>query len=104
MHFSITKILLIIVFAITLALIIYYLKPDSLPLFNQNQSATSSAEHNFNTPPINPNEDSVSDSLSVDHNKISVEKKNLKIDEDLLPSYNYSQDSGKTGKDIVINA
>ena len=104
MHFSVTKILLIIIFAIALALIIYILKPDSLPLFNQNKSTISSAEQNFDTPPINPDKDSTIDSLSIDYNKISVEKNNLKIDEDLLPSYNYSQDSGKTGKDLVINA
>ena len=97
MRFSFVKILLIVFFAIAVALLINYLQPEGLPLFNENK--TSHIDENLNTqsPTNNYSQVGSNDSIKHDFNKIAVEKNRVQINEDLLPEYHYKNDSDLAG-------
>ncbi len=96
MRISFTKILLILFIAVAAALLVNYLQPEGLPLFNK--AKTIRADERLNSQP--PKEVTVTqpDTLRTDFNKAAVEKNRVQIDEDLLPQYQY-----KTDSDLVKN-
>jgi rhodanese-related sulfurtransferase len=102
MRISITKILLIIFFAIAVALLINYLQPEGLPLFNENKSTGMDEKLNTQSNPINKSEEKPVDSLKQDYNKMAVEKNKVQINEDLLPEYRYKSDSDLEKKNDAV--
>ncbi len=107
MRISFIKILLIIFFAVAVALLINFLQPDGLPLFNENKSSRVDEKLNTESPALNDSEVKPVDSLQQDYNKIAREKSNEKINENLLPEYQYKSDSDlayKGNADLTENA
>ena len=102
MRFSFVKILLIVFFAIAVALLINYLQPEGIPLFNENK--TSHIDENLITQPSaeDHSQAPANDSLKHDFNKMAVEKNRVQINEDLLPEYHYKSDSDLAGRDENI--
>jgi rhodanese-related sulfurtransferase len=93
MGISFTKILLILVGAIAIALLINYLQPDGLPLFNEGKSSGIDEKFYSQSPTVDNLENKSNDSVKVDYNKTAVERNKVKIDENLLPQYDYKNDS-----------
>lgn len=102
MRISVTKVLIIIFFAIAAALLINYIQPESLPLFNENKSSRIDEKLNAQSPAINNTEEKPADSLEQDYNKMAVEKNRVQINEDLLPEYDYKSDADLSKKDDAI--
>jgi len=100
MRISFVKILLIIFFAVAVALLCNYLQPEGIPLFNENKNETSGIDEQLSAPPP-PATDKADtgnkDSLKHDYNKMAVEKNRVAIDENILPAYEYKNDSDLTG-------
>lgn len=104
MRISFVKILVIIFFAVAVALLFNYLQPDGIPLFNENRNEASRIDEQLDAPPppaVNK-ADTNKASLKHDYNKMAVEKNRVAIDEDILPSYKYKNDSDLTGSDDVV--
>lgn len=93
MRISFTKIALIIFAAVAIALLINFLQPDGLPLFNEGKSSGVDEKFYSQSPSVDTLENKSLDSVAVDYNKEAVEKNNVKIDENLLPQYDYKTDS-----------
>jgi rhodanese-related sulfurtransferase len=93
MRISFTKILLILLIAIAAALLVNYLQPEGLPLFNKEKPYH--ADESLNSQPPLPEEvmENKPESLKTDLNKMAVEKNRVQIDEDVLPQYQYKTDS-----------
>jgi len=104
MRISVTKILLIIVFAAALGLVINYLQPESLPLYNENKNEAYRIDEKLNPPPAEDKNSAQNSNNSIkeDFNKASVEKNRVQINEDLLPSYDYKNDSDLEGKNAAL--
>ncbi len=92
MRFSLTKILLILLIAIAAALLVNYLQPEGLPLFNKD-AALRADQKLDNQPPQQQMAESQPESSKTDFNKAAVEKNRVQIDEDILPQYQYKTDS-----------
>lgn len=95
MGISILKIFVIIFIATAIAILVNYLQPDGLELFNESKYETARIDENINTPPFGQShtESGKNDSLKQDYNKLAVEKNRMEINEDLLPSYDYKTDT-----------
>ncbi len=94
MRISFTKILLILLIAIAAALLVNYLQPEGLPLFNKEKALHADESLNSQSPP--PPEKAIEarpESLKTDFNKKAVEKSRVQIDEEVLPQYKYKTDS-----------
>ncbi len=98
MRFSLTKLLLILLVAIAAALLVNYLQPDGLPLFNKKTTLRTDEILN-KQPPSKAVNEIAPDTIETDHNKIAMEKDKVQIDEDLLPQYKYKTDSDLAMKD-----
>ena len=92
MRFSLTKILLILLIAIAAALLVNYLQPEGLPLFNKD-AALRTDQKLDNQPPPQQIAETRPDTSKTDFNKEAVEKNRVQIDEDILPQYQYKTDS-----------
>jgi rhodanese-related sulfurtransferase len=92
MRISLSKILLILLIAIAAALLVNYLQPEGLPLFNKKTTLHIDDVLNNQAPPLKT-EGKRPDTLKTDYNKIAVEKNRVQINEDLLPQYKYKTDS-----------
>jgi rhodanese-related sulfurtransferase len=101
MRISFVKILVIIFTAVAVALLINFLRPDGLPLFNDNNYKSALMDENINPPPAPANHaaDNRNDTIKQDYNKMAVEKNRVQINEDLLPSYDYKSDSALSKND-----
>ncbi len=95
MRISLTKILLILLIAIAAALLVNYLQPEGLPLFNKD-AALRTDQKLIDQPPPQQAAETKPDTTKTDFNKMAVEKDRVQIDEDLLPQYDYKTDSDTT--------
>lgn len=103
MRISFIKIIVILFFAIALALLFNYLQPDGIPLFNENKNKVSRIDEDLNPPPSrNDNSQPVKpDTVKQDLNKMAVEKNRVQINEDILPAYDYKNDSALSSSDNI---
>jgi rhodanese-related sulfurtransferase len=105
MRISFTKILLIVFIAAALGLLINFLQPDGLPLFNENRNESSQADEKLNpAQPVNHAGENMGNIQKQDYNKIAVEKNKVQINEDLLPEYHYKSDSTLSNSDTEVAA
>ncbi len=98
MRISLTKILLILLIAIAAALLVNYLQPEGLPLFNKDTTLHIDEKLNSQQPPKEVME-TRPDTMQTDFNKMAVEKNRVQINEDLLPQYQYKTDSDLVKED-----
>ncbi len=92
MRISFTKILLILFIAIAAALLVNYLQPDGLPLFNKQTTLHTDKILNDQLTQKKVTETGP-ETLKTDYNKTAAEKSRVQINEDLLPQYKYKSDS-----------
>ncbi len=95
MRISFLKILAIIAIAAAIGLLVNYLQPDGLDLFNENKYENTGVDQKIIPHPAEQNNTDYArnDTLQQDYNKIAVEKNRMEINEDLLPSYDYKTDT-----------
>jgi rhodanese-related sulfurtransferase len=104
MRISITKILLIICFAIAVALSFNYLQPNSLPLFNETKSSIVDEKLNSQFPAIDNSEEKPVDSIKEDLNEKAVEKDKKQINDDAKNNdVILSDNSGKNSDNISLS-
>ena len=84
--------MLIVLIAIAAALLVNYLQPEGLPLFNKDAALRTDQKLNYQPPPQQIAE-TQPDTSKTDFNKAAVEKNRVQIDEDILPQYQYKTDS-----------
>ncbi len=92
MRISVTKILLILFIAIAAALLVNYLQPEGLPLFNTDKPLLTDSRLD-SQPAAREVTEVRPETLKTDFNKMAVEKNRVQINEDLLPQYKYKSDS-----------
>jgi rhodanese-related sulfurtransferase len=103
MRSSIIKIIVILFFAVALALLFNYLQPDGIPLFNENKNKVVSIDEDQNPPPsLNENsQPGMHDTVKQDLKRMEVEKNRVQINEDILPAYEYKNDSALSSSDNI---
>lgn len=101
MRSSFIKIIAILFFAVALALLFNYLQPDGISLFNENTNNASSIDKSLYSPPSqnDKSQPEMRDTVKQDLNKKAVEKNRVQINEDILPAYNYKNDSTLSSSD-----
>ena len=99
MRSSFIKIIVILFFAVALAFLFNYLQPDGLPLFNKDKNRTTRIDENLYPPPSRNSQPGRRDTVKRDFNKAAVEKNRVEINEDILPAYEYKNDSALSSSD-----
>ncbi len=104
MRSSFIKIIVILFFAVALALLFNYLQPEGIPLFNESNSTALNIDENLNPPPSQTAESqpAMRDTVKQDFNRMAVEKNRVEINEDILPSYEYKNDSAQSSSDTKV--
>jgi rhodanese-related sulfurtransferase len=103
MRSSFIKIIVILFFAVALALLFNYLQPDGIPLFNENKNKVVSIDEDQNPPPsLNENsQPGMHDTVKQDLKRMEVEKNRVQINEDILPDRDYKNDSALSNNDNI---
>ncbi|HSD62836.1 MAG TPA: rhodanese-like domain-containing protein [Ignavibacteriaceae bacterium] len=99
MRISFLRVVLIIVFTIILALIINFLQPNSLPLINKTNNFALQDQSVSNSPLDTSGNLLADKNPRKDRNKIAVEENKDKINDQISPEYDFSDDSNvQTGQ------
>lgn len=98
MRISFVRVILIIVFAIIIALLINYLQPNSLPLIKKTNSFALQDQSINNIPVDTTGNNRTTQTQKEDPNQKAVDKDQDKVNDEISPEYDFSNGSDSLGQ------